>query len=397
MTIHRRTFRKLAFSTFLLAIPLNPALAQDATAVADRLKAAAAVQGVDLSWTGVTGDASSMVLQGLTVKPSGETEGLALGDVTLSGVSEDAGAYHIETLTTSPFSKTEEGMTFEMSPFVINGLTIPAEGETDPIAAIAMYESAELASMTVKQGDKTAFAMEGLGFELTAPEDGKPLEFSGAAENFTADLTLIEDAQSKAALEAMGYQTINGSFEMAGSWQPTDGRLALSQYDISVEDAGTFGITFDFGGYTLDFIKSMQELSKKAASQPEGGDNSATGMAMLGLMQQLTINGASVRFDDDSLTGKVLDYYAKQQGVSAADIANQAKAIVPFLTGQLGNPELAAQITAAVNAYLDDPQSIEIAGAPPAPVPVALIMAGAMSNPLELTKTLGVTVTANQQ
>ncbi|TIN82179.1 MAG: hypothetical protein E5Y29_10185, partial [Mesorhizobium sp.] len=55
MTIKRSTLRKLAFSTFLLTLPLNTALAQD-TAVADRLKAALVAQGVDITWTGVTGD-----------------------------------------------------------------------------------------------------------------------------------------------------------------------------------------------------------------------------------------------------------------------------------------------------------------------------------------------------
>ncbi len=79
---------------------------------------------------------------------------------------------------------------------------------------------------------------------------------------------------------------------MAGSWQPTDGRMALSQYDISVENAGTIGMTFDFGGYTPDFIKSMQEMQKQMAAQPDGADSSAQGMAMLGLMQQLTLHSA---------------------------------------------------------------------------------------------------------
>jgi hypothetical protein len=78
------------------------------------------------------------------------------------------------------------------------------------------------------------------------------------------------------------------------------------------------------------------------------------------------------------------------------DIANQAKAIVPFLTAQLNNPELSAEITAAVSKYLDDPQSIEVVAAPPAPVPFALIAAGAMSTPLDLPKTLGVSVIANE-
>ena len=397
MTIHQNILQKLAISTFLLSIPFNSAFAQDATAIADRLKAALAKQGIAITWTAVSGDASALTLEGATIKPAAEANALPIGNITLSNVTEDEGALVIDTLTTQPFSKTQDGISLNVSPIVVNGLILPAEGETDPLASILMYESLQLASMEVKVADKTAFTMNGLSMDITPPEDGKAMELEGAIEKFTADLTLIEDPQSKAAIEALGYQNINGYAEMAGSWQPSDGRMELSQYDISVEKAGTFGMTFDFGGYTVDFVKSVQELSKKLAEQPEGADNSAQGLAMLGLMQQLTINGATIRFDDDSLTGKVLDFVGKQQGMSGKDIANQAKAIVPFLTGQLNNPELAAQVTTAVGAFLDDPKNLEIAAAPSAPVPMSAIMAGAMSNPLDLTKTLGVTVTANQQ
>ena len=47
--------------------------------------------------------------------------------------------------------------------------------------------------------------------------------------------------------------------------------------------------------------------------------------------------------------------------MSPDDIKNQAKAIVPFLTAQLNNPELSSVVTAAVTKYLDDPKSLEIA------------------------------------
>ena len=57
-------------------------------------------------------------------------------------------------------------------------------------------------------------------------------------------------------------------------------------------------------------------------------------------MDQLTFHGATISFDDASLTGKVLEYLAGQQGVKPSDVANQAKAIVPFMLTQLNNPEL---------------------------------------------------------
>jgi hypothetical protein len=395
MTIKRSTLQKLAFSTFLLTLPLNAALAQDA-AVTDRLKAALAAQGVDISWTGVTGDDSSMVLQGVAIKPAAEKEALAIGDVKLEGVTAANGGYDIATVSTAPFSHSKDGVTLTTTPFVIHDMTVPAENATGPLGSLMMYKSAELANLTVKKDDKTAFSMDGLAISITPPADGKAMEFSGTTEKYHADLTLVDDPKSKEVIDALGYQNISGNFEIAGTWQPTDGKMELSKYDVSVDNAGTLGMTFDLGGYTMDFIKSLQAVQKQMAAQPEGADKSAQGMAMLGLLQQLSLNSASIRFDDDSLTNKVLAYVGKQQGMSAKDIANQAKAIVPFGMSQLNNPELTAQVTAAVGKFLDEPKSLEISAEPPAAVPFALIMAGAMSNPLDLPKTLGVTVKANE-
>ena len=135
------------------------------------------------------------------------------------------------------------------------------------------------------------------------------MEFSGAAEKFTADLTLVEDPQSKAVIEALGYQTISGYVgdgRVAGS-RPTAAWRCRNTTSPST-NAGTLGMTFDLGGYTPDFIKSLQEMQKQMAAQPAGADNSAQGLAMLGLMQQLTFHAATIRLDDDSLTSKVMDY-----------------------------------------------------------------------------------------
>lgn len=395
MTIQRSMLKKLAFSTFLLTLPLNAAFAAD-PAVAERIKSMFAAQGVEISWTGVSGDDSSMVLQGVSIKPAAEKEALPIGDVKLEGVTQANGGFDIATVSTSAFERTKDGVTLDLSPFVIHNMSVPADGAAGPLGSLMMYKSAELKNMTVKVGDKTAFSMDGLNVQVTPPADGKAMDFTASTGKFNADLSLVEDPKSKEVIDALGYQNISGNIAMAGTWQPSDGKMELSKYDIAVDNAGKLGLTFNLSGYTVDFIKSMQAVQKQLAAQPEGADKSAQGMAMLGLLQQLSFNGASVRYEDASLTGKVLDYVGKQQGMSSKDVANQAKAIVPFGMSQLNNPELSAEVSAAVNKFLDDPKSLEISAQPPSSVPFALIMAGAMSNPLDLPKTLGVKVKANE-
>ncbi|RUU12948.1 hypothetical protein EOD10_16470, partial [Mesorhizobium sp. M7A.T.Ca.TU.009.01.3.2] len=139
MTIKRSTLRKLALSTFLLTLPLNAALAQD-TAVADRLKAALVAQGVDITWTGVTGDNTSMVLQGVAIKPAAEKEALPIGDVKLEGVTEANGGYDIATVSTAAFTHSKDGVTLDLSPFVIHDMTVPADGATGPLGSLMMYK-----------------------------------------------------------------------------------------------------------------------------------------------------------------------------------------------------------------------------------------------------------------
>ncbi|MDW6021344.1 hypothetical protein SAZ10_06145 [Mesorhizobium sp. BAC0120] len=397
MKPYRYAFRHLAATTVIVLLPVASAHALDANAFGTRLKGLVAEQGADINWTSLTESGSQIVLEGVTIGAQGKPDKVNLGDVTLNDVTEENGGYRVGTLTLPNYSTTEEGVTVDISGATINGLVLPAENSNDVMASLMLYSDAKLANVSVKKGDKSLASLENLHVEITPIADGKPLEFSAAAEKFSADLSQTEDAQTKAVIDALGYQSIAGSLTMAGSWQPKDGHIALSKYNLSVENAGTLGMTFDLGGYTPDFIKSIKDLQKQIAAQPAGADNSAQGLAVLGLMQQLTFGSASIRWDDDSLTKKALDFIASQQGQKAEDIANQAKAIVPFAMMQLNNPELTKQVTEAVNKYLTDPKSIEIKAKPGSEVPFAVIMAGAMSGqPQELTKTLAVSVSANE-
>ena len=124
-----------------------------------------------------------------------EKEALTIGDVKLEDVTAANGGYDIGTVSTSAFEHSKDGVTLNLSPFVIHDMTVPAEGATGPLGALMMYKSAELANMTVKVADKTAFSMDGLAIKITPPADGKAMEFTGTTEKFNADLTLVDDPE----------------------------------------------------------------------------------------------------------------------------------------------------------------------------------------------------------
>src|SRR5690606_30068680 len=140
-----------------------------------------------------------------------------------------------------------------------------------------------------------------------SPADGSgPLTFSGGVEKFTADLTAVEDANVKGYIQALGYSQLDGNVRMEGSWRPSDGHWGMPQYDITVNDVGSLGMTLDLGGLTPEFLKKVNELSTQAAADG-GTGNSQKEMELLGMLSSAMFNGASLRFSDDSLTSRIIN------------------------------------------------------------------------------------------
>ena len=138
--------------------------------------------------------------------------------------------------------------------------------------------------------------------------------------------------------------------------------MTLSDYAMTLNDVGRLGMSFSISGYTLDFVKGLQELQKNmAGKEGDAKAQQAMGLAAMGMMQQLTFNNLAVRFDDASLANKVLDMVASQQGMSRDQMVQGLQAMLPFALGQLNNPEFKKSVTEAVSLYLSNPRNIQVA------------------------------------
>ncbi len=393
MRTFRTHIRTLALSSMLAAAPFGFAQAQTPQAAIDRFEALVEELGLQMEWTGVRFAGSDAVLVGVTV---GSPDAMApIGDVTLTGISEVDNGFRVEAITLQDYQIDEGDISCAAAGIRLGGVILPNEGQQDALGGFMFYETANVDSVNVDVQGVEVFTLTDAHFEVTPPEGGNPMTTTGAVESFTVDLSLVEDSNQRAVIQALGYEQIRGYMQMEGTWQPSDGRMVMPQFAVTVVDAGTIDFNLDISGYTPAFIASLRDLQKQMAANP-GGDSSTQGLAILGLMQQLTFNNARIGFTDDSLTNRVLEFVSKSQGVTPTDLKNQAKAVLPFVLAQLNNPDLTSSATQAVSAFLDDPQSLWISAEPQNPVPFALIAAEAMSAPQGLIKTLGVKVTANE-
>jgi hypothetical protein len=361
-----------------------------------KLNAATSAGGTVITFEKAEADGDTVTATGVQVGSSslpGDT--LKIGDLTFEGVEEvEGGGYHAQTVSFPDIDISQEEGRFSANEIQITGLTIPANATGDTLNDILLYETVSTGPIALNIKGKDVFAIESIESNLERQDGG--FSYDANVAGLKADLSQVEDANAKEAIEKLGLTTLDGAVTMKGIWEIESGKVAVDEYAFDFKNIGRLNFAVDFSGYTLGFIKSLQEAVKTAEANPNKEEaNQAVGLAMLGLMQQLTINSASIRFDDASITKKALDYAGSQQGVTGDQLAQSLKGLVPMMMAQLNMPELQNQVAAAVTTYLDGPKSLTISAVPEKPVPVPMIIGAAMGAPNTIPSVLGVKVTAN--
>jgi hypothetical protein len=116
---------------------------------------------------------------------------------------------------------------------------------------------------------------------------------------------------------------------------------------------------------------------------------------MMPQIQNISFSGLSLRFDDHSITKKVLPMIAAMQGMDEKTLIASVGPMMQMGLMQLQNQAFAEQALAAVNGFLADPKSLTIKASPAAPVKVSDIMTMNPAAPGEAITKLGVSVSAN--
>lgn len=386
--------RALLASSILLGSVI-PSMALDADAFANQLIATFAKSGSVMEVGSATLDGTTVTLSS-TVLKAPETD-IPVGDIVFTGVTETGdGGYEAKTATVSDIDTTIEELRLQLSGIEIANLRIPAGEDMSTVDDMFLYERFKTGPMIATVKNVDVFKFSGSDFTVNIADTSK-MDFTGSVDGIAVDLTLVEERKARQTLESMGYSILTGDMKIKGDWEVETGRINMPEMALTFNDVGRLNTSLDISGYTMEFLQEMQSMqSEMVGKENDPKAQQAMGLAAMGLMQQLTFNSLAIRFDDASLTGKVLEFAGKQQGISGAQMAQAAKGLLPFVLGRLGIPALQQQITEAASIYLDNPQNLEIKAAPETPIPFGQIVGSAMGDPRSLAELLNVQVTANQ-
>lgn len=400
------TARALLLSSVATAALMGPAMALDAQAFVDRFTEVYKTAGYDFQFGPATLDGDTITIAGGQLSFTPDEPMVFDTEVTFSGVVENADGSYTADSVTIPDIDTD----FESDPvghltitdIRVEGLYLPAGNPVSAVGLAQLYQNFSTGPISVSRDGTEVLTID--SFEAGSdflPEFGTTelasMSSAFAINGISADLTSIgeDDAEAAEVIKALGLTTLNGNIYADMDWATADGRTTLGEFSFDFADIGKFDIRADLTGLTtavLDQLYAMQaQMGDAEMTEEQAQAQMMSGMA---LMQGVSIVSASVRYDDASLAGKLLDFYAAQSGADRAAFVEGLKAMLPAMLAETGIPALTDIVVPPVSAFLDDPKSLEVKVAPPSPTSLLVLMAAA-ANPAGLITALGFGVEAN--
>ncbi len=397
MTLRRTA---TAFALFTALTCPTWAVAQDVPPVVSAiLKSWEAQLKVKPTYKSVTGDAANATLEGLEVSVPVEGSNamkMSIGKIELKNIADKGdGLYEVGEAVFSDLKMDigVEGQAINVSIPQSNAQSwyIKVIGD-DPTPA-ERFRSSMSVARKMTSGPVTVLAA---GQTLTADGletswDGDPVTGAGKSTMKLSNIAVPETALAMmdptGTLKGLGYASL--SFDLGGEGTMTnDGTNFGFDFDsyFAAKDMATIKIGAALSGLP---ITALAELQKTAPGKEP--DMNALMPQFMGVQASRVI----FRFEDASITKKLLPLVAQMQGMDEATFVANASAMAQLGLAELKSPEFTAQAVAAIGSFLKDPRSITISVQPAAPVPVSQLMALDPSNPGAAIQQLGVTVRAN--
>ena len=187
----------------------------------------------------------------------------------------------------------------------------------------------------------------------------------------------------------MGYDGLNFDISTDGDVTPSGDNLAYSfNLTLGARDVGA-----------LSLKAAVNNLPVSAYAQMLKDQMAGKGIdfaAMAPQLQGVEVQGGSIRFDDASITTKMLPLVAAMQGMDPKVLLASIPPTVQLAFVQFQNEALTKQAVDAVTKFLADPKSLMISIKPTTPMKVSDFSALDPSKPGDAITRLGVTVTANE-
>jgi len=373
-----RSFAALLASTALFVTASFPAAAIEAEAAADAL-AAAVVKGshVEATYDSAAEDGGNVTIEGFKITRKSEDEAVSFDEVVIESPSDsDKGVFDSSKITFTG-GKLTGNSTGTLGDATLTDVTVldPKEDTGGGLGSNILFHTAEATDLKVTRKDQPGeVTVDRMYVESGNVVDNVAQDSKGSVEGITIPSALFPP-DSAFKPDSLGYDKLVLDVSWDGSRDLKAKTVTIRDFTLSIENGGDLSVEGVLGE-----VPDARKLNDPNAAQD---------------VTKTQLHNLTIRYDDKSLAGRVLDFLAKQQNLSRDDYAKQISAALPFLLAAINNPPFQNQVAAAVGGFLQDPKSLTIDMAPDAPVSGDDLITLAKTQPGAIPDKLKATVSAN--
>lgn len=351
---------------------------------------------------GITADGSgNATITNLTLAqpPGGDAPGLTvkMGEVKFSGITEEGQSlYQVGKASFSNITvevSGQDGFSASIPQAAAEGWYIRALGENPTPVEQLLATSSFARKMS---SGKITLSAAGQTISVDGAEsswDGDPNTGAGNFNMKVSNIAIPEAALAMidqgGMLKQLGYSSLSLDLTTMGDMKLTGEKVSYRfEFGVSGRDIARLSL----GAAFADIPLAVYAQLLKAHTEGKEPDY----QALLPQMQQILLDGASLRFEDQSLVNRLLPLAAAMNGMDEKTLKASIGPMVQLALVQLQNEAFTQQATAAVNAFVAAPKSLTITARPSSAVSVADLSAMDPNKPGEAISRLGITVTANE-
>lgn len=316
--------------------------------------------------------------------PVTEIVDVAADRITLTGPGLDANGRRTFNsvvyngfVMASPESRTTVRLARTEGVTLLTAEQIPAV--KSPGTTISLFNRLSAEDTVVSPDNGVPITIRDLRVENTAFTDTFPTAVKMSATGIQVPTEAL-DPEVRERLKTIGYDTLSFGVEASSNWDAASGTLNLPSIAFSGASMGRLDFSAVLGGVTADNVRAAQ------SGDPQ---------VVMGMLQNMTVQSAKLRFDNQSIVERLIDFSAKDQGVSRDVLVGQMTSALPMLLQPLQNPAFSDQVSKAVGDFLRQPRSLTIRVAPQNPTPLFQIIGLAAMAPQTIPQALQISVTAN--
>lgn len=285
----------------------------------------------------------------------------------------------------------QQDVDFEMGAFNLSNVNFPTSLDASVFDWMKIYSAMSISGIGASMSDEPVFELERIAGTIAPPDGTGTIETVSELTGLYVNLKAIPDPQAQAVFGELGYDKVEGSMGAVATYNPTTGRTSL--FDTSIKLVDMFNLYLDYAitGYTAEVAQKLQKAQMEMST---GKDAMQAFGPMLAELSNIKLETFGIELEDRSITGRLLDFQAKQMGTTGDQLAAGAPMMIGMGMGALNMPGLTEMVTAAVGKFLTEKGSLSVRAEPAEPVSIVNVIMSSQADPTQIPNMLNLQVTA---